>query len=69
MKTTILAIASIVIFLSSCQRCMKCEYTDRYDKLHTEDLCGNKDDTDALYQAYKDSSIAHSSRFYCTEDF
>jgi hypothetical protein len=69
MKTVILAIASIVMFLSSCQRCIKCEYTDRYDKIHTEDLCGNKDDIEALSQAYKDSSNAHSSRSFCSEDF
>lgn len=69
MKTIILVTAVLVTILSSCQKCMKCEYTDRDDKLHTEDLCGNKDETDALYQAYKDSSIVHRSRFYCTEDF
>ena len=69
MKTIIITAVTLVILLSSCEKCMKCEYTDRDDVVYTEDLCGNKDETDALYQAYKDSSIAHRSTFYCTEDF
>ena len=69
MKTIIITAVTLVILLSSCEKCMKCEYTDRDDVVYTEDLCGSKDETEALYQAYKDSSIAHRSTFSCIEDF
>ena len=69
MKAILFVAIMSVCILSSCQRCMKCEYTDRDDVLHSDDVCGSKDETDALYQAYKDSSIANRSKFYCTEDF
>ena len=55
---------------TSCETCVTCSYKtlDGVDVV-SEELCGNKDETNALVKEYEDSALVHRSVYHCNEDY
>lgn len=54
----------------SCETCLTCTYQDfNTDEDITEEVCGNKDETNAFVKEYEDSAVSHRSEFQCIENY
>lgn len=55
---------------TSCETCVTCSYTTLDGiEVVSEELCGNKDETNALVKEYEDSALVHRSAYHCNEDY
>ncbi len=55
---------------TSCETCMTCKFQTRAgDEVVSEEICGNRDETNALVKEYEDSAIVHRSVYECQEDY